>query len=145
MVIEKEYKVCLFLCITLYLCIISSFGQTVNDLIPTVTMKEYVDMQSDLNSKMMQKIVDIQIENINNNVVKANVAMEKRLDSINEFRGQLKDQSATFVTRAELILAVTTLLGLFWGYSKHIREKKESEGKSIGSVIRSGDNVEVKK
>lgn len=119
----------------------SAKGQTVNDLRPTVTMKEYVDMQSELNSKMMQKIIDIQIANINDNVVRANAAMEKRLDSINEFRGQLKDQSQTFVTRGELVLAVTTLLGLFWGYSKHVREQNASKGQNI----KSGDTVEVKK
>lgn len=32
---------------------------------------------------------------------KAEVAQEKRLDSVNEFRGQLKDQTATFITRNE--------------------------------------------
>lgn len=35
-------------------------------------------------------------------VTKAEVAAEKRFESQNEFRGQLKDQQANFVTRAEL-------------------------------------------
>lgn len=37
--------------------------------------------------------------------VKAETATEKRLEGVNEFRGQLKDQAANFVTRSEL-----------WGY-----------------------------
>lgn len=36
---------------------------------------------------------------------KAEIATEKRLEGVNEFRGQLKDQAGTFVTRAEM-----------WGY-----------------------------
>lgn len=34
-------------------------------------------------------------------VAKAEIATEKRFDSVNEFRGQLKDQAATLVPRAE--------------------------------------------
>jgi vacuolar-type H+-ATPase subunit E/Vma4 len=36
-------------------------------------------------------------------VTKAESAAEKRFDSVNEFRGQLKDQTATFVPRAEMV------------------------------------------
>ncbi len=39
-------------------------------------------------------------------------AQEKRFESVNEFRGQLKDQAGTFVTRAELWAAVTSALFL---------------------------------
>ena len=35
-------------------------------------------------------------------VAKAETAAEKRFDSVNEFRGQLKDQAATFMPRAEV-------------------------------------------
>lgn len=34
-------------------------------------------------------------------VVKAEAASERRFDSVNEFRGQLKDQAASFITRDE--------------------------------------------
>lgn len=34
-------------------------------------------------------------------VAKAETAAEKRFEAVNEFRGQLTDQAATFVTRAE--------------------------------------------
>ncbi len=48
-------------------------------------------------------------------VTKAEVAAEKRFDGVNEFRGQLKDQSATFITRTEvywIIGAATGFVGL---------------------------------
>lgn len=119
--------------------LISSVGQaqTVNDLRPTVTMKEYVDM----NIEWSQKYSAAQLAALKeaNELVRLSLQEYKTVN--NEWRGQLKDQSQTFVTRGELILATTTLLGLFWGYSRH---KRDSENKP-GAVIRSGDNVEVKK
>ena len=44
-------------------------------------------------------------------VSKAEHSTEKRLEGMNEFRSQLKDQQATFVTRAEL-LALGTLIAI---------------------------------
>lgn len=43
----------------------------------------------------------------------ASEALERRLDSVNEFRAQLKDQTATFITRAEAMGWVGTIVGLF--------------------------------
>jgi hypothetical protein len=40
----------------------------------------------------------------NTAVAKAETANEKRLDSVNEFRGQLKDQAAMLATRAEVVV-----------------------------------------
>ena len=51
----------------------------------------------------------------NSAVTKAEMANEKRLDNVNEFRGQLKDQAAGFVTRAELIATVVGFGGLIIG------------------------------
>ena len=45
-------------------------------------------------------------------VNKAEIAAEKRLDAVNEFRGQLKDQAATFVTRTELYAGLVAGLTL---------------------------------
>jgi hypothetical protein len=42
-------------------------------------------------------------------VTKAEVAAEKRLDSVNEFRGQLKDQAATLLPRTESEQRFTTV------------------------------------
>lgn len=126
-------KIVFYLCVV-FLVSISCFGQ--------VEMKEYVDMQSQLNREWSIKYIDAQIHNINENVVRANGAMEKRLDGINEFRGQLKDQAATFLTRGELFAWIIALIGIFFGFSNYMRNKApHSDGKNIVS----GDKVEVKK
>lgn len=127
---------------------LGAYSQTVSDLRPTVTMKEYVDMQVEMITKtnLLRDEHQKEISRIKDeNIKAAYTAQDKRLDGMNEFRDALKDSNKTYVTRSELILAVTTLLGLFWGYSKHLREKQESERKSSGSNIKSGDTVEVKK
>lgn len=126
------------LTILLFLIVSVASAQTVNDLPPTVTMKEYVDMQADLN----QKLNEAQFQNVNDNVSKANMAMEKRLDGINEFRGQLKDQAATFITRGELFAWVVAIIGIFFGFSNY---RNNLSKKSQGENIVSGDKVEVKK
>lgn len=132
--------------ISLFFCS-SAFGQTVNDLRPTVTMKEYVDMQSELNSKMMLEIIRIQIENINDNVEKANATMDKRLDGMNEFRETLKDSNSTYVTWQALIGLIIGVSGFLFGYAT-FRRNQELDRASRGSSsknIQSGDKVEVKK
>jgi hypothetical protein len=42
-------------------------------------------------------------------VGKAEVAAEKRFEAVNEFRGQLADQAATFLSRAEADIRITSL------------------------------------
>ena len=37
---------------------------------------------------------------------KAELAAERRFDSVNEFRAQLSDQAATFISRAEALLQI---------------------------------------
>lgn len=123
--------------ILLLLVVIGCHGQTVNDLRPTVTMKEYVDMQAELN----RQLAEVQFQNISDNVNKANSATEKRFDGVNEFRLQLKDQASTFITRGELFAWIVAIIGIFFGYSNWKRGEREKEGKNIMS----GDKVEVKK
>ena len=47
----------------------------------------------------LKEYFDTRLNNIQNNTELARVGMEKRLESMNEFRAQLKDQTATFLTR----------------------------------------------
>jgi hypothetical protein len=102
---------------------ISGFSQTVNDLRPTVTMKEYVDMQA-----MTQKEAsEAQFRNVLDNVNKANASMEKRLDAINEFRGQLKDQAGTFITRAELFGWLIAITGIVIGVMGVMNRKPQTK------------------
>ncbi len=48
-------------------------------------------------------------------VTKAEVAAEKRFDSVNEFRNTLKDQTGTFVTRNEALGFMFGICGLVIG------------------------------
>jgi hypothetical protein len=104
-------------------------------------MKEYVDMQAQLNKEWMQKLVDLQVQNIQDNVNKANAVMDKRLDGMNEFRQTLKDSNSTYVTWQALIGLIIGVSGFVFGYANY---KKNQEG-SPGKNIVSGDKVEVKK
>lgn len=113
----------LFVIVILLLLSLSVFSQTVNDLRPTVTMKEYVDGQI----QGQKEFTQAQFQNVLDNVNKANASMEKRLDGINEFRGQLKDQAGTFITRSELFAWVMALLMAFFAYANYMRNKPKKE------------------
>ena len=75
------------------------------------------------------KAIDAALQAAKEAVIKAEIATEKRFEAVNEFRGTLTDQAATFVSRAEFnavrqvyedrIGALTTRLD-------------KSEGKSAG-------------
>jgi predicted PurR-regulated permease PerM len=64
-------------------------------------------------------------------VVKAELAAEKRLDSVNEFRGQLQDQAATFVTRTELYGSIMGIAGVAIGIVGLLLRKRDSDIKTL--------------
>lgn len=125
---------------------ISAYPQTVNDLRPTVTMKEYVDMQVQM-LESMNKLRDEHQKEVNRikeeNIKNAYASMNIRLDGMNEFRQTLNDSNKTFVTWTSLVYLVFGLAGLVFGYSNYKKNKEAPRGSK--DVIRSGDQVEVKK
>ena len=102
--------------------LINSFGQG-----ETVTMKEYTDKQDQLNKEWSIKYMDAQFENIRDNVNKALANMDKRMDGVNEFRAQLKDQAGTFITRSELFGYVIGLAGIVFALINLQRKKIENQ------------------
>ena len=54
----------------------------------------------------LEKIIDIRFSSIEKAADLARAGIEKRLDSMNEFRETLKDQVSRFITRTELLAAV---------------------------------------
>lgn len=122
-------------------------GQTVNDLRPTVTMKEYVDMKDQMLEEM-NKLRDDHQREIgrikDENIKTAYASQDKRLDGMNEFRETLKDSNSTYVTWQALIGLIIGVSGFLFGYANYKKDSKVPPSSS-GSVIRSGDNVEVKK
>lgn len=101
-------------------------------------------MQADLNKEWMQKLIDVQVENINDNVNKTNAAIDKKFESVNEFRNQLKDQAGTFVTWQALIGLIIGVSGMLFGYANYKKNQQNGNG-GAGKAIVSGDKVEVKK
>jgi hypothetical protein len=65
-----------------------------------VTLKEYVEARIDA----MYHNFEVRIQALEKATTIASESMEKRLEGMNEFRSQLKDQSLTFFTRQEHIL-----------------------------------------
>jgi uroporphyrinogen-III decarboxylase len=99
-------------------------------------MKEYVDMQN----RLMQQVIDAKTEGMMRYtdgqiaaqaqaVTKADAAMEKRLDGINEFRGQLKDQAGTFITRQELFAWCFAIIGAVFAFMGYNAKKMEQQSK----------------
>lgn len=140
------------------LILISVLCKSQNPNEATVSMKDYIDMQAELNRQLAQcrseanrSISDVQFQNISDNVTKANAANEKRFDGVNEFRAQLKDQASTFVTWQALLGLIVGISGFLFGYANYTNRKKEREEKErekdnvSGKAILSGDKVEVKK
>lgn len=113
-------------------------AQTSNEQYVTVTMKDYVDMKTELNKQH----AETQFKNIQDGIAKATASMDKRLDGMNEFRDTLKDQAGTFITKSELLAWIGMLVGFFFAYSNW---KKNTEPGSKSKVIESGDRIEVKK
>ena len=70
------------------------------------------------------KIIDIRYEAIQDATELARKAMEKRLDGMNEFRDTLKDQAGKFVTRSEVIAAITCASVLVLGLAQILARVK---------------------
>lgn len=81
-----------------------------------ISLKEYV------NDKFanLEKAIDVRFESVtqatkealsssNKAIDKSDIAMEKRFDSVNEFRSTLSDQAAKFIIRTEFELVVNRL------------------------------------
>jgi len=66
-----------------------------------VSIMDERDVRYEQRFKAMDEKTSLALTASEKAVAKAEIATEKRFDSVNEFRGQLKDQAATLVPRAE--------------------------------------------
>ena len=69
-------------------------GSKKGEMTETITLKEYVDIRFKMSD---------------DSVGKAQVAMERRLESMNEFRAQLNKQTETFATKEMLYAKIDAL------------------------------------
>lgn len=150
--VVKEKEKSLLLTVVLCLLMFFSFAQTVNDLRPTVTMKEYVDMQVEFLKKMgdLRDEHHKEINRIKEESIKtAYASQDKRLDGMNEFRQTLEDSNKTYVTWQALIGLIIGVSGFLFGYANYKKNKDEAAGGGSGGSksknIISGDKVEVTK
>jgi len=92
----RVMKRCLLLAL-LWLVPADAAVQSVEDLIARERIVALASHVAEI-----QKRVEQRFEQAEHAVNIANTQLEKRLDSINEFRGQLKDQQSLFITKAEV-------------------------------------------
>jgi hypothetical protein len=101
----------------------------------SVSLKDYTDMQVQLNKEWtlkymeaevtsLRRYTDAQALSISDAISKANAANDIRFASINEFRGQLRDQASTFITRTELWTIVGLLIAGLIYMNKQANERK---------------------
>src|ERR1700686_742943 len=86
------------------------------DELPHISLREYVDRRFDDQDKAVQtaltsaeKAVQAALAAAKEAVTKAEIANDKRFESVNEFRGQLADQTATLMPRTEFNVQHKTL------------------------------------
>lgn len=70
-----------------------------------ITVKEYFESQI----AWLDKYFHAKIHSIDEAVNKAEAALSKRLESMNEFRDSLKDQAARLATKTEVEMQITAL------------------------------------
>lgn len=71
-----------------------------------ISTKKYIDNQV----RWLEKVTKARFEGQEKAVDKLEHTTGAKFDGVNEFRGQLKDQASTFVTRRELWGAVITTI-----------------------------------
>jgi hypothetical protein len=90
-----------------------------------VSWKQYVDQRFSDQDKAVQAALQAAKEA----VTKAEIAADKRFDAVNEFRGQLADQTNTFMTRTEYTVQHKSLADQVAALTDRINR---TEGKSAG-------------
>jgi hypothetical protein len=85
-----------------------------------LTLKEYFESRY----KALEDLICARLQAQDKAVELAKNSMEKRLDSMNEFRDTLKDQASRFVTRSELLAAVGFLAALMFGILQYTKKQK---------------------
>ncbi len=85
---------------------------TTRELLAIINERQVAE---DQRFKAQEQAIQAALASAEKAVNKAEQAAEKRFDAVNEFRGQLKDQAATFVTRTELYAGLIAALTLAIG------------------------------
>ena len=82
----------------------------------------------------LKEYIDLKVGGIEKATFTAYNSMEKRLENINEFRAQLKDQNATFITKAEYSAHMNKI-------EEDIRMLRESKALLEGKASQTSVNI----
>jgi len=88
--------------------------------------------------KHLLRIVEVRFCELNKRIELSRVAMEKRLDSMNEFRAQLNDQAGKFITRTEMELKLEVLekdVRALMSYRDEMKGKASQSAVTVSLVI----------
>jgi len=112
-----------------------------------ISLREYVDRRFDDQDKAVQtaltsaeKAVVAALAAAKEAVSKAEIANDKRFDSVNEFRAQLADQTANLMPRSEYQVQHKALEEKLSDLTDRINK---SEGSTIGSELTMGKVIAI--
>lgn len=126
----------LFGAIVLFVCQPALAQQNNTSVGNEITVRELLAVANERERSMNQRFADTEkavsaaLAAAKEAVAKAEAAAEKRYESLNEFRGTLRDQQATLIPRAE----VTALL-------KSIDDKQRLTDERLSQLINRGEGV----
>jgi len=93
-----------------------------------ISKKAYTDNQLQWLEKVSleritaeRRVMEAELKAVRQAVEKVEIKTVEDKASANEFRGQLKDQSVTFVTKRELWLAVTAIIGIVFSILMYLK------------------------
>lgn len=101
----------------------------VKEILAIVEVKNKQLRDADVNAneqrfKAQEQAVAFALQAAEKAVTKAELAAEKRFESVNEFRNQLKDQTGTFITRNEMwgwLVAIIMMGFSAWNVLRSLR------------------------
>jgi hypothetical protein len=86
--------------------------------------REYIELEKLFNAKLEaeRRVNEAELKAVRQAVEKVEIKTVEDKASSNEFRGQLKDQAASFVTRRELWSAVVAIIGIVLAIMTYINK-----------------------
>ena len=106
------------------------------NILSTATTQRFSDSDKAVNAALLSadKAVTAALIASEKAVNKAELASEKRFDAVNEFRAQLSDQAATFISRGEYVATLNGLTEKIDSLQARM-DKTEGSSKGISSTV----------
>jgi len=102
-----------------------------------LTLREYIDFRFQEIEKMINKVEALKQDAVD----KAVTGIEKRLEGMNEFRAQLKDQQNTLITKSEYNIQIISLFDNIEKIENDIKLLRESKASLEGKASQQSVNI----